>query len=241
MTNLVDQGTDQAVAPMEGAQPEQNLLTQEQVNKIVASRVARATESARREAEERYQREIEALNAQKEQRNASVSREVDADSIYQQVQERWNREQQALQQKMQEDQLKEQMAQVAKNYTSKISEGAKYHEDFDEVMKDHDATAFPQLTFLLSGIDNAASVLYDLVKNPMKLAALDRLSEKNPRQAQSELMKLSKSIADNQQAQSEAESQVTPQPLDRLSPSRIASNNGKMSVRDLRSQSWLRG
>jgi len=78
------------------------LLTQEQVNKIVAHEKSRAAESARREAEERYQREIEALNAKQMQRNAEVPRDVDADAIYQQIQERFNKE-------MQERQLKSQM------------------------------------------------------------------------------------------------------------------------------------
>lgn len=238
----IDQ-VDQAVS-ME-AMPDQKqaaaTLTQDEVNRIVAREKAKAAESARRAAEEKYQQELAALSAQKEQRNASVSREVDADAIYQQVQERWNAEQQALQQRMQEQQLKEQMTQVANNYTSKMSEGKKLYEDFDEVTKEHDPTAFPQLTFLLAGLENAPAVLYDIVKNPMKLAALDRLAERNPRQAQAELLKLSKSIMENQQAQNEAESQVTPEPLDRIAPSRIAGNNGKQSIRDLRSQSWLRG
>jgi hypothetical protein len=221
-------------------QPEQqqsNLLTQEQVNKIVAREKASAAEKATRAAEEKYQRDIEGLNAlraQQEQTNAQVPRETSADAIYQQVQERFNKE-------MQERQLKAQMEQVANNYLSKVAQGKTAYQDFDEVTKDFDPTAFPQLTFLLSGIDNAGDVLYDLSKNPLKLAGIDRLAEKNPRQAQNELLKLSKSILDNRQAQAEAQGQNVAEPLDRLSPSKVSGSNGKMGIRDLRNQPWLKG
>lgn len=221
-----------------------SLLTQEQVNKIVSHRVTQAKESTRREVEEKYQRDMEALNAmraQQEQRNAQVPREVDADAIYQQVQERFNRDQEIMQKEMQERQLKEHVSKVAQTYQDKFSLGKNSYEDFDEVTKDFDAAAFPQLTFLLAGMDNMSDVLYDLVKNPLKLAGIDRLAERNPRQAQSELLKLSKSITENRQAQNEAQGQNVAAPLDRLQPSRVAGSNGKMSIRDLRNQDWLKG
>ena len=219
-----------------GAEQEK-LFTRDQLAKIVNAESAKAASQAKREAEEKYQRDMEALNAQRsqqEQRNAEVPRDVDANAIYQQVQERFNRE-------MQEQQTKAQMTQVAQNYLQKVAQGKAAYEDFDEVTKDFDPTAFPQLTFLLSGIENAGDVLYDLAKNPLKLAGLDRLAEKNPRQAHNELLKLSKSITDNKQAQADAQSQNVAEPLDRLQPSRVSGSNGKMGIRDLRNQPWLRG
>ena len=147
-------------------QPQQKMIPQEEVNRIVAHEKKRAHESATRMAEEKYQRDLEALNAQRmqqQQRNAEVPRDVDANAIYQQVQERFNKE-------MQERQLKDQMTQVANNYLSKVELGRKAYEDFDTVTADFDPTAFPQLTYLLSGIENAGDVLYDLAKNPLKLA-----------------------------------------------------------------------
>jgi len=93
----------------------------------------------------------------------------------------------------------------------------------------------------LSGIENAGDVLYDLAKNPSKLAQIDYMAQRSPKMAQSQLQSLSKSIADNKQAQVDAKGQNIAEPLDRLQPSRVAGSNGKMSVRDLRSQPWLRG
>ncbi len=224
---------ESAVAP-EQVQQQPNLLSQDQVNKIVAREKQRAAESARREAEERHRAELEQMRQSQEQRNAEVPRDMDANAIYQKVQERFNQE-------MQERQMKDHMSQVANNYLSRVNSAKGSYEDFDDVTKDFDPTAFPQLTYLLSGIENAGDILYDLSKNPLKLAGIDRLAEKNPRQAQSELQKLSQSIASNKQAQSDAASQTVADPLDRLQPSRVAGTNGKMGIRDLRNQPWLKG
>jgi hypothetical protein len=224
--NTIDQGS-----------PESGGLSQEQVNRIVAREKSRAAEAARREAESKYQQELEKLQQIRQsqaERNDNVSRDVDADAIYQQVQERFNA-------KMQEEQMRKQMEEVASNYLRRVEDGKKAYADFEEVTKEFDPTAFPQLTFLLSGIENAGDVLYDISKNPMKLAALDRIAEKNPRLAQNELQKLAKSIAENKQAQMDAQYQQAPDPLDRLSPTRISGDRKINTISDLRNQDWLRG
>ena len=226
------------VAPNNSSdQAQEKLFTRDQLAKIVASETAKAAQNARSQAEQKYQQDMEALNAtrnQQEQRNAEVPRNVDADAIYQQVQERFNRE-------MQEHQVKQQMTQVAQNYLGKIDQAKSAYSDFDEVSKDYDPTAFPQITYLLSGMESGGDVLYDLMKNPLKLAGLDSLAQRNPRQAQSELLKLAQSISMNKQAQSDAQNQNTAEPLDRLQPSRVSGSNGQMSISDLQKQPWLRG
>lgn len=218
------------------AHEEEKMVPQSHVNKIIKQRTYEALQ-AKRELEEKHQKELEAIKAaaqQQSQRNEQVPRELDANAIYQQVQERFNEE-------MRQRQLKEEMERVANSYLSKMEQGKQAYEDFEEITKEFDPTAFPQLTYLVSGIDNAADVIYDLARNPIKLAGLDRLAEKNPRQAQAELLKLSRSIAENRQAQADENSQSVSTPLDRLQASRISGSNDKMSISDLRNQPWLRG
>jgi hypothetical protein len=206
------------------------MLSQDQVNRIVAREKAKAAESARRQ----YEAQMRQQEPRELEQPQQQTPKVDPDELYKQVQERFNAE-------MQERQLKDQMTQVANNYLAKVEQGKKNYEDFDEVTKDFDPTAFPQLTFLLSNVENAGDVLYDLSKNPMKLAGIDRLAERAPRQAQAELAKLSASIKENRQAQMDAQNQDVPQPLDAMKSSRIAGSNGKMGIRDLRNQDWLMG
>lgn len=210
----------------------------------LAKASAQAVLNTRNELESKYQRdmaELAALRAKQEQNNAVTSRDDDTNAIYQKVQERFNQEMQKVQQAQQEEQLKAHMKTVADNYLNKINTGKTAYQDFDEVTKDFNPTSFPEITYLLAGMDNAADVLYDLSKNPLKLAGIDRLAEKNPKQAQTELLKLSQSIMNNNQAKSDAGNQSTSAPLDRLAPSRVSGSNGKMSIKDLRNQSWLRG
>lgn len=216
-----------------------NLVPQEQVNRVVAREKASAYEKGKRESEAQYQQQLAELRAQQEQRNSQVPKDVDANAIYQQVREQFNRDQEALKQKMEEEQYRQKIGEIAQNYSAKMASGKNYFEDFDEVMKDHDPSAFPQLTVLLAGMDNAAPIMYELMKNPNKLATINYFAEKNPRMAQNQLLSLSQSINANKQAQAEA--QEVAQPLDRLQPSRIAGNNNKATIRDLRNQSWLRG
>ncbi len=229
---VIDSAIDNSVEP-----DTEKMLSQSQVNKIVQHEKAKAAQTIKRDLEERHQRELEQIKSQQQQqtqRNEQVPRELDANAIYQQVQERFNTE-------MEQRRLKDEVDRVAHSYISKMEQGKTAYDDFDEVTKEFDPTAFPQLTYLVSGLDNAADVIYDLSRNPIKLAGLDRLAEKNPRQAQSELLKLSRSIAENRQAQSDESSNPVSAPLDRLQSSRVSGSNGKMGIRDLRKQPWLRG
>lgn len=223
--NVVD---NPPIAPVE-----ERMIPQSQVNKIIKQKTYEAAQT-KRELEERHQKELAEIQAKQSQRNETVPREMDANAIYQQVQEKFNEE-------MQQRRIKEEMDRIATSYISKMEQGKNSYEDFEEVTKEFDPTAFPQLTYLVAGMDNAADVIYDLSKNTTKLAALDRLAERNPRQAQSELLKLSRSITDNRQAQLDENSQQVAEPLDRLQSSRVSGSNDKMGIRDLRKQPWLRG
>lgn len=228
-----NQVIENAVDNSHVAPESEKMISQSQVDKIIKHKTYQAAQ-IQREMEERHQRELEEIRAKQAQRNENVPRDVDADALYQQVQERFNKE-------MEQRQIKEHIDSVANSYISKIEQGKSTYDDFEEVTKDYDPRAFPQLTYLVSGIDNAADVIYDLSRNPLKLAGLDRLAEKNPRQAQAELLKLSRSIAENRQAKSDEDSQSVAAPLDRLQSSRVSGSNGKMGIRDLRNQSWLKG
>ena len=228
--NQVENAVDNTIAEPE----KEKMISQSQVDKIIKHKTYQAAQ-IQRDMEERHQRELEAIQSQKQhQRNENVPRDVDADAIYQQVQERFNQE-------MQQRQIKTEMDRIANSYLSKMEQGKGSYDDFEDVTKDFDPTAFPQLTYLVAGLDNAADVIYDLSRNPLKLAGLDRLAEKNPRQAQAELLKLSRSITENRQAKADEDSNNVAEPLDRLQSSRVSGSNGKKGITDLRNQSWLRG
>jgi len=231
---------DQVVQESVEQQPEsEKMLTQSQVNAIVQKEKQSAAARAKQQAEQEFQQRMEQMQAQKQQEQQGTAadngdKQANADALYQQVQERFNRE-------MQQKQMESEISQVAQNYLQKMNSGKDGYDDFDAVTADFDPTAFPQLVYLVSGIDNAADIIYELSKNPSKLVTLDNLALKSPRHAQAELNRLSQSIRDNKQAQTDANQQRTDAPLDRMQPSRVSSSDGRQSINDLRSQPWLRG
>lgn len=213
---------------------QEKTLTQSQVNAIVQREKERAADKARREAEEVYKQQLAQAGQQTQQTEKSGGLEVNADQIYQQVQQRFMQE-------MQQRQQETEMSNVANRYLQQMQAGKDSYEDFEQVTGDFDPTEFPQLIYLVAGLDNAADVIYDLSKNPSKLATMDLLASRAPKKAQAELLKLATSIKDNRQAASEAEQQGVNAPLDRLQPSRVGTGNGKLGIGDLRNQPWLRG
>lgn len=212
---------------------EEKLLSQSEVNKLVGRAKAEAEAKAMKLAEQEYARKLEEINNAQQQRNTEAPREVNADAIYQQITERLNQE-------MMKKQMQEQMSNIVRNYDAKVTNAKTSYSDFDEVTKAFDPGAFPQLVYLVSGIENGGDIIYEIAKNPSKLVTLDALAQRNPDLAHVELMKLSKSISDNRTAQQELSGNAQA-PLDRLQPSRISGSNGKMSIQDLKSQPWLRG
>ncbi len=226
--------------PSQPVAPEK-MLSQAEVNAIVAREKQAAAARARQEAEREYQQRAEQAQMQqqmqqpqREEQRGGYPTDSEADAIYQQVQERFNRE-------MQERQFQSEMTNVANAYHAKMDLGRKGYTDFDEITKDFDPTAFPQLVYLVANVENAGDIIYELSKNPQKLVTLDSLAKTSPRLAQAELVRLSQSISQNNMAKQEAEQNPTQAPLSPLQPSRVSGSNGQMTIRDLRSQPWLRG
>lgn len=226
-----------AEVQVEEPKEQEKLLSAHQVQKIVQKEKALAAERARKDMEAEFQQRMEQQNqaqANQSAQNENVSREVDVAAITQQVREELNRE-------MQQKQFEEEMQNVAKNYVSKVDLAREKYEDFDEVTAKFNPQKFPQLVYMVSGLENGGEVIYDLAKNRDKFTRIISLLEKAPEMAQEDLLELSQSIALNKKAQEQASNFDTPEPLDRLSPSRVSSSNGESSIRDFKSQSWLRG
>lgn len=210
----------------------EKMLTQSQVNKIVQSAKEQAAQKARREAEEKYQSELERLAEQKA--NATSSKEeMDVEKLHQELEEKYN-------QKRQQEQLEKEMQVVADKYLTTVESAKKQYDDYDKIMADFDPQEFPEIVVLLSNVENAPDVLYELGKNSGKLANIDYWAKRSPRTAAKELKKLSDSIRMNQDALAEAASNGVSAPLDRLQPTNVTGSNGKKSINDLRKADWLR-
>lgn len=125
------------------------------------------------------------------------------------------------------------------NFAQQMHEGKQKYSDFDEtVAKLGELKHYPHIVQLATGEGNAGEIMYELGKNPGKIASLTTLSYINPELAKLEMKKLSDSIKTNEKA-SQAPSAA--EPLSQVKASTVGTDNGSNSVRDLRRKAWARG
>jgi hypothetical protein len=128
--------------------------------------------------------------------------------------------------------------QIANEFLAKLESGKDKYPDFDKTIESLELSTIPQVVQLANTVDNTSDVMYELGKNPHKVAGLLSLSQLgNGRLAILEMKRLSDSIKQNQQA---SQQPIPPEPLSQLKPSNVGTDSGVPSIRDLRKQSYLR-
>lgn len=128
---------------------------------------------------------------------------------------------------------------VANDFLGKMEAGKSKYADFDDTVNALNLPMAPEIVDWANGLDNTADVVYEIAKNPTKFTTILNLARGGfGTLAQRELQKLSQSIKQNESAADQAKS--VNEPLSQIRPSTVGTDNGKMTVRDLRKQSWLR-
>lgn len=222
---------------------------------LPASYVTELIKKAKRKGEQKMQeqldaakQQIEQLQSQQGQQQAPVAPQqtqqpqgqgVDMQQIQQQMMQMLQQKQQEDAQKRHDEQLEQEVNQVAQQYFGKMAQGKDMFEDFEAITADFNPAEFPQLVFLANQMDNTPAIIYELRKNPGKLADLAVLVEKSPSMARNELSKLSESIKRNDEAKRNL--QEPQDPLNRLKPSPVGTDNGTKNVRDFKAASYLKG
>ena len=218
-------------------EPKEALMNADQVRKVVQREKAHAAEAARRDAQAQYEQELATL---KQQAGSMGGQSGITDEMYAQMKERLMQEVQQQQEEQRRQQFEAQMQDVAKNYLEKMDKGRDLYEDFQKVTSTFEPEAFPKVVQLVSQMDNAADVIYELSRNPSKLVTINELANRSPKMAQSQLQSLVDSIKNNREALEN--NQRTQPPLSKIQPSTSAgSDSGAMSLRDYKKAPWLRG
>lgn len=222
-----EQGSDSVAAPVEQPVPEKMLP---------ASRVEELVKKAKLKGRDSVQEELDALRAE----NASLKQAsmggmpvpIDPEQIANQVIERIRKEAQQNSEARAQEELEREAKKIAADYNLKMKSGKDSYEDFDQVMGDFRPDAFPNLVWLANQVDNTHAVMYELMKNPTKLATVTVLAERDPEAAKNMMARISSSIVANDQAKAQ-EKEVAP-PLGRLSSSPTGQDNGKPSMNDMK-------
>ncbi len=221
----VDTGIS-AVAP-EG----EKMLSQSEVNALVAA--------TRKETQEKARLELAALQAELERRQSSPQQapnqsqspsnpgQLSVDDIFAELVKRGEQHQYQQAEKA-----------AAENFAQKMAAGTEMFDDFDDTMRDFDYDAFHHVARMAADVENTPQVMYELAKNPQKLANVAFLALTSDREAKKALKKLSDSIAKNEQAQDDYVS--TNPPVSAPKPSQVGKDKGLNTIADYKNASWLK-
>jgi FtsZ-binding cell division protein ZapB len=210
----------------------------QQEKMLPQSRVEELVRKAKLKGRDSMQEELEALKRENEELKTKSSgmggmpAPVDTEALRKQVMQDLVSEFQARDEKVQQENLQKEAERLANEYHGKISGGKEQFEDFDEVMADFNPQAFPEIVLMATQADNTAAIMYDLAKNPQKLAQIALYAERDPRYAQLLVNKLSTSIKANEQAK--AQEKNVNAPLSRLQSSPTGQDSGDLDIRDFK-------
>jgi hypothetical protein len=229
-----DSASEQA-APAPAAPPAERMIPQSQVSKIAAREAREAAEKARSDERTRMEREYAQRNApqpppgagQQQQNLGGIQQHSEEDIRRMIQQEAWKLSQMEV------------ASQIERDWLSTMDAEKQRDPEFADLYDALNIEQHGDLVLWMSGMDNKASVIRDMAKNPSKFAQVLMLKHSgSPELAKRELNKLSASIKANEDANKQAHADA---PLSQIKPSNIGSDNGEMSVKDYMSQPWLRG
>jgi hypothetical protein len=126
------------------------------------------------------------------------------------------------------------------NFADQMSTGKGKYSDFDETVANlGDMKNLLHVVELATETGIAGDVMFELGKNPSKVASLTTLAYINPQLAKIEMKRLADSIKANEQA---SQTPNAAEPLSQIKhSSTVGKDNGSNTVRDLRRKSWARG
>jgi len=125
----------------------------------------------------------------------------------------------------------------AQDFVKRISDGQQTYSDFDDVVAKMNLTSIASLIPFLNGVDNTKDVVYDIAKNPAKIAQLLVLASQAPHLVVSQIQDMSSGIKQNQEALNRKKPNA---PLSQINPSYTGTDSGEMTISDLRQVDWLR-
>lgn len=205
--------------------------------------IKREKEAAYRKAQREFQQELDQLKTGQSQAMGGMSQPDHDELVNQAVEKKFKALQEQFDSQNQEQRKAEYSTFVndqARTYLEKMDKGSGLADDFKEMTARFKPDKFREVFFLANSYENTPAIIYELGQNPEKLAEIDRMVERDPDLAKIMMDKLSESIKFNEQAKNNNKSAEAP--LSRPKPSLAAgSDNGQMSLADLKKSSFLRG
>lgn len=203
----------------------EKMVPQSVFDRVIKEKQLAAAEKARREMQQEYE--------------AKKQPEINTDELINAAVERMEEKQKRLNEESLSNKNKEEADKLAASYISKLNDAFSRADDFEEVFDGFNHSVFFNTVSLVAKMDNGGDIMYQLVKNPEKLAAIEKMAIGHPAGAKKMLDQLSASMQEIEKAKQT--SKTANSPLSRIQSSTVGSDNGEMSIRDLRKQKYLRG
>lgn len=213
-----------------------DLVAKERVTELIK----REKEAAYRKAQREFQAQIEAQKNGSAQGMGGMQSPVDIEGIKSQVIEHFQAELERAQKESQKAEYENFVRGQVDSYVGKLSNAPSIADDFKEMTSKFKPDKFREVFYIANSFDNAPAIIYELQKNPSKLANIDYLAKIDPDLAKEQISLISKSMDANMEAKDNH--QQAPSPLGRTQPSLASkADNGKMSLQDYKKADWLRG
>jgi uncharacterized protein with von Willebrand factor type A (vWA) domain len=226
--NFSNPGVTQNVST-ETQTPSERTFRQSEVNDIVKKAKYGAIEDYKRQWNEQPQYAAQKYGERDVQQPAA---QVSQDEIRKLAAEEAQRLRDQWLQEAQSKAEAEHAQKTVQNFWNKLAPGKEKYSDFDKVLANVNLSKFPNVVQLLAEyVDNSADLMHYLGNDPIKMNELESLAQRSPEGAVFAARKLSQSLKDNE---SSAKVKVPNEPLSQLRPSNTGTDNGVMSIRDLR-------
>ena len=148
--------------------------------------------------------------------------------VSRQIAETLRKEREESQRLSEEKRLNDYMTQLGAQLRPKIDAAKEKHEDFDSAIQKLHLDKIPHVLEWVNSVPNAGEVLYDLSKNPHKLAILNSMHA--PELAISQIQEISRSLENNQAA---LEKKLPKEPLSTIQPSTVGKHGGELSGQEV--------
>lgn len=218
------------------AEPER-MVPQSEVDKLVVGVKREAAEKARREAEAEFSRQS---NGNPHAQGIGGMPAIDVSKIKEEVLDGLRSELEEKQRAAEEGERRRRASEFVATYESKLAEGKGRYDDFDEVVSQIDPKEFVDVILLAGQAEGTADIMYELARNPDKLARVASMAQRSQKQAQRMMAEIATSVKQNREAVDNH--QTTKQPLPKLTPSTAGTSTSELkTVNDFKKASWLRG
>jgi hypothetical protein len=205
----------------------------------VTQLIKKEKEAAYRKAQREFQGQLDQLKTGQTQSMGGMQ-QLNTEDVENRVVAKLQEQIQAAQEEHRKSEYNSYVNDQVKTYLEKMDKGSGLADDFKEMTAKFKPEKFKEVFYLANSFENTPAIIYELAKNPHKLAMIDHLTRADPDFAREQLASIAKSIQQNEHAKQNNVSAEPP--LSRPKPSLAAgAGGGEMTLADLKKAPWLRG